>query len=225
MTAPPISSQTKRGAFSGDELQGQVDRISRSQVFGHSQTLQRLLRYLASKSIEAPGGQIKEYTIGVEALERRPSFDPKEDTIVRVQIHRLREKLLEYYEAEGVRDPILVTIPKGRYLPSFEVMAAPLSPPQESAPHAPEVPTGKDIQATELEIDRVLQGGSRRRLGSIAVLCTATVVLVIISFLAGWRLRSRWTDRTGGDQGLQLSSAVSKTDPVRAFWAAFLGND
>ena len=67
---------------------------------------------------------LKEYTIGVEAFGRKQDFDPKTDTIVRVQIHRLRQKLKEYYDAEGSRDPILIEIPKGHYLPSFESATA-----------------------------------------------------------------------------------------------------
>src|SRR6202021_4055862 len=99
--------------FSSEKLEGAIGRILRSRAFENSQTLQRLLRYLAAKSNETPGEQIKEYTIGVEALERRPSFDPKEDTIVRVQIHRLREKLLKYSEGEGAGAPTRARIPKG----------------------------------------------------------------------------------------------------------------
>jgi hypothetical protein len=112
MTIALTSSQAEHEEFSAESLKVQIDRISRSRTFENSQTLQRLLRYLAAKSNETPGEQIKEYTIGVEALERRPSFDPKEDTIVRVQIHRLREKLLEYYEGEGLRDPKVAAKPE-----------------------------------------------------------------------------------------------------------------
>ena len=64
---------------------------------------------------------LKEYTIGVEAFGRKPDFDPKTDTIVRVQTHRLRQKLKEYYGQEGLHDPILIEIPKGHYCPIFRV--------------------------------------------------------------------------------------------------------
>ncbi len=119
MITPTMPFRFWRNAFSEGQLQEQIERIVRSRVFEHSQTLQRLLQYLSEKSIKSPGEQIKEYTIGVEALNRRQDFDPKEDTIVRVQIYRLRQKLQEYYESEGSQDPIRVTIPKGYYLPAF----------------------------------------------------------------------------------------------------------
>ena len=37
--------------------------------------------------------ELKEYTLGVEVFDRGASFDPRIDTIVRVQARRLRAKL------------------------------------------------------------------------------------------------------------------------------------
>lgn len=42
--------------------------------------------------------KVKEYDIAVEALGRRAEFDPKSDSIVRVEAHRLRNRPKEYYE-------------------------------------------------------------------------------------------------------------------------------
>jgi hypothetical protein len=99
-----------------------VQRIVNSKTFQSAPTLQQLLRFLATRALEAHTDEIKEYTIGVEALGRKPDFDPKTDPIVRVQVYRLRQKLKEYYELEGAQESILVEIPKGHYLPKFEVL-------------------------------------------------------------------------------------------------------
>ena len=90
-----------------------VQRIVNSKTFQSAPTLQQLFRFLTSRTLEADTGEIKEYTIGVEALGRKPDFDPKTDPIVRVQVYRLRQKLKEYYELEGSQESILVEIPKG----------------------------------------------------------------------------------------------------------------
>jgi hypothetical protein len=63
---------------------------------------------------------LKEYQIGTEVLGRPADFDPQTDSSVRMQVGRLRTKLVEYYNSAGVHDPILVDIPKGRYSLSFE---------------------------------------------------------------------------------------------------------
>lgn len=225
MTSRPISAPTPHGTFSENELQNQVSRISASRVFEHSQTLQRLLRYLANKSIEAPGEQIKEYTVGVEALERRPDFDPKEDTIVRVQIHRLREKLFEYYKSEGMHDPILVTIPRGRYLPSFEAVEAPHPPAIEITAPAAEAAASEESAASEVEIEHAPPRGPRRRWGRTAAVCAAMVLVAVVSFQIGWKLRSRSAGQTGNTPGLQRAGAAPKAGPAQAFWSAFLGDD
>ncbi|HTF71508.1 MAG TPA: TonB-dependent receptor [Edaphobacter sp.] len=81
---------------------------------------QQLFQLLANKAIAGATEGLKEYTIGVEAFGRRQDFDATTDPIVRVPIHRLRQELKEYYDAEGCHDPILIEIPKGHYLPSLE---------------------------------------------------------------------------------------------------------
>jgi hypothetical protein len=112
-----------------------VQRIVNSKTFQSAPTLQQLLRFLATRALEEHTDEIKEYTIGVEALGRKPDFDPKTDPIVRVQVYRLRQKLKEYYELEGAQESILVEIPKGHYLPKFEVLQ-----PQASNLHPMAVP-------------------------------------------------------------------------------------
>jgi hypothetical protein len=107
-----------------EQCEEQVRRILRSATFRNASTLQQLLTFLAAKSIAGAGETLKEYTIGVDALGRKGDFDPKIDPIVRVQSHRLRTKLKEYYSHEGSHDPILILIPKGHYLPTFEPLIA-----------------------------------------------------------------------------------------------------
>ena len=75
--------------------------------------------YVCERYFEGQADQIKEYTIGVEALKRPPSFDPKKDSIVRVEAHRLRRRLNEYYAAEGAKHAIQIVIPNGQYAPQF----------------------------------------------------------------------------------------------------------
>jgi tetratricopeptide (TPR) repeat protein len=62
---------------------------------------------------------LKETVIGVEFFQRDPGYDPKKDPIVRVEVHRLRRRLGDYYIQEGASDPWRVEIPKGTYFPAF----------------------------------------------------------------------------------------------------------
>jgi hypothetical protein len=93
----------------------QIERILQSEVLRGSEAQRNLLRFLAEKSLSGEGDQLKEYSIGVDALGRPPTYDPQHDSSVRVQMGRLRQKLAEYYRTEGKEDPILVEVPKGRF--------------------------------------------------------------------------------------------------------------
>jgi hypothetical protein len=98
---------------------GQIEKLLSSHTLHGSESLCKLLRYLANHSLEHPGSSPKEYQIATEVFGRQQDFDPHLDSMVRVQAGRLRGKLAEYYASEGTDDSILVEMPKGNYLLSF----------------------------------------------------------------------------------------------------------
>jgi len=103
----------------------QVERLTKSHSLHSSESLCRLLRYLAEHSLDHPGVALKEYQIATEVLGRPAVFDPQSDSTVRVQAGRLRVKLAEYYAHEGADDPIVVEIPKGSYVLVFQLRGKP----------------------------------------------------------------------------------------------------
>ena len=100
-------------------IQEQLDRILSSQTLAQSKRLVRFLSFVVEKALEGEGSQLNEYLIGVEVYQRPSSFDSHIDTIVRTEARRLRSKLKQYYEREGINDPILIEVPKGSYVPAF----------------------------------------------------------------------------------------------------------
>jgi hypothetical protein len=99
----------------------QIERLTKSHSLHSSESLCKLLRYLAEHSLDHPGIALKEYQIATEVLGRPAGFDPQSDSTVRVQAGRLRVKLAEYYAHEGARDPLVVEIPKGSYALTFHL--------------------------------------------------------------------------------------------------------
>jgi serine/threonine-protein kinase len=97
--------------------------VLKSPSFATSHRLQRFLRCASERVLAADGGNIKEYQLGVEVFERGVDFDPKTDSIVRVEASRLRHKLREYYETEGKQDELRIELPKGTYTPVFQLIA------------------------------------------------------------------------------------------------------
>ncbi len=94
-------------------------KLLSSHALHGSESLCKLLRYLATQSLEHPGASPKEYQIATEVFGRQQDFDPHVDSMVRVQAGRLRTKLAEYYASEGVDDHLVLEMPKGSYALTF----------------------------------------------------------------------------------------------------------
>src|SRR5574337_1310150 len=94
-------------------LQEQVDRLRESQALHGSESLCRLLQYLADHAVDQPNSPLKEYQIATELYGRPTDFDPQADSMVRVRAGRLRVKLAEYYASEGAHDSLILDLPKG----------------------------------------------------------------------------------------------------------------
>ena len=102
-----------------ERVRAQLKRILSSLAFADAERGSRFLRFVVEAALEGRTGEIKESVIGVEVLGRSPSFDPKTDPIVRVEAGRLRSRLNTYYQNEGKTDPVLISLPKGGYVPEF----------------------------------------------------------------------------------------------------------
>lgn len=102
-----------------EEVRAELDAVLNSNAFARASSLARLLDYLCEKHLRGEGDQIKEYTIAVEAYGRHADFQQKENSIVRVEIKRLRDKLRQFYETEGALHKFQIMIPVGQYAPVF----------------------------------------------------------------------------------------------------------
>jgi adenylate cyclase len=107
----------------------QLGRILNSAPFAQSQRRRRFLEYLVNETLAGRGERLKGYNIAVEVFDRAEDFDPAVDPLVRIEAARLRDKLREYYEADGQGDPVHIELPKGGYAPQFEFRT-----PSEEAP-------------------------------------------------------------------------------------------
>jgi predicted ATPase len=132
------------------EIRAALAGILASSTFANAPMLSRFLKHVVEHTIDGAADQLKEYSLGVEVFDRGPAFDPRTDTIVRVQARRLRGKLKDYYSAAGQFDPVLIEVPTGRYAalftarPTREDIARPatsfqtprlFAPPADTFPH------------------------------------------------------------------------------------------
>ena len=107
------------GAFSKEEIHQQLQRIITDRIFADSEILQKFLFFIAQETQEGRSNQLKEYTIGLNVLQKPINFDPRLDAIVRIHACRLRRALHNYYQLPGAEDPIHIAMPKGGYILVF----------------------------------------------------------------------------------------------------------
>jgi len=97
----------------------EVEAVLASSRFSRSKLLSRLLRYLAEHYFSDSQEHLKEYTIAIEALDRPESFDSRDDSSVRVMMHRLRARINQFYEVEGKDHETRLILEDGRYTLQF----------------------------------------------------------------------------------------------------------
>jgi hypothetical protein len=94
-------------------IRDQAARIVASGVLGRSRSYRRLFDYLIENTLS--GRAPKEIEIAVEVFSRDKSFDPAQDSMVRVYAHNLRQKISQYYETDGVNETHRLYLPRGEY--------------------------------------------------------------------------------------------------------------
>jgi tetratricopeptide (TPR) repeat protein len=114
-------------AIHRDEILGQLEMVLADRRFASSERNAKFLRYVVERTLEGKTDQIKETVLATEVYGRPVGYDPKSDSIVRVEATRLRQKLRNYYENEGRDSAIRIHLPSGTYVPRFERISTPLA--------------------------------------------------------------------------------------------------
>jgi TolB-like protein/Tfp pilus assembly protein PilF len=105
--------------FTEEQLKEQLNKIFGDPLFSLSEILKRFLAFIVHETFAGRSNQLKEYTIGVNVLNKPVDFNPQQNGIIRIHAGRLRRALHQYYHSNGINDPIIISLPKGSYVPSF----------------------------------------------------------------------------------------------------------
>lgn len=97
----------------------ELSRVLQSDHFHATPKRRAMLTFLIEEALAGRADTLKGYAIGLAVFGRDENFDPQSDPIVRLEARRLRHDLDSYYIAEGARNPIRISIPKGQYAPKF----------------------------------------------------------------------------------------------------------
>jgi Malectin domain len=181
------------GLISVDEERLELETVA--DALGRSSRLAHLLNYIGEKYFAGQSDQLSEYGIATEAFGRsKTSFDATEDAIARVEAHRLRKRLKEFYEGAGKDHTLQLSIPAGTYVPTFtrksvEVQSSVPYKPNTSSDRisalfasgaAPTSPVASNRIAPT--ISRFLQGKKWLLVGLVVSLAVGTAVTIEIVY-------------------------------------------
>jgi len=97
-----------------------LTQILASPNFKAARQMQKFLKYVVHKTLAGQQLQLKQYTIAVEGLKMPTDFDSDNNPLIRIVAGRVRDRLKKYYKEQGTDDPLLISIPKGSYIPDFD---------------------------------------------------------------------------------------------------------
>ncbi|MBM6594359.1 hypothetical protein [Microvirga pudoricolor] len=116
-----------------EDVRAQLEVLLASPGLDCSARARRFLRYVVEETLAGRAERIKAYAIGTEVFERGSNFDAQGDPVVRIEAGRLRRALERYYLSDGLTDSVIITIPKGGYVPHFAWRAQPGVEPHPAA--------------------------------------------------------------------------------------------
>ena len=178
----PEEGTARSSEPTSEEVRAQLVRILESKLFVQSERLQRFLRFTVEHTLAGDTDRIKEYTLGRDVFDRDETYDPRVDSIVRVEARRLRRKLDEYYAEAGAHDPIVIEIRQGSYIPLFRYAARakpvllPFTPPLRSLnPHTVAVLPFRNL-SPDPNLDYFCDGLTEEVLNTLATVAELNVV-------------------------------------------------
>jgi hypothetical protein len=102
-----------------EHQRAELRAVLESKEFARAPAMAKLLTYLCEKAFEGKVHEIKEFSIATEVYGRDLHFGEKRDSVVRVEVARLRKRLANYYNDEGCEHSLRIQIPAGAYQPEF----------------------------------------------------------------------------------------------------------
>jgi TolB-like protein/Tfp pilus assembly protein PilF len=110
-----------RTDLSPESIRAALDKILASPGFINAERLTRFLRYTVEETLNGQTDRLKETLLGIEVFNRKTTYDPRVDAVVRTEAVKLRARLRDYYEADGREDELIIDLPKGGYVPAFRI--------------------------------------------------------------------------------------------------------
>ena len=188
-----------------------VERILVSEQFVRAPRLQRFLSYITDCYFQNRLDEITEQQIGVHVFDKSATYNPGDDNSVRSYARTLRKRLEEYFVSEGHLEPVILQVPRGKYVPLFTVReknSLSHTDVQEGERKIPEE-IGLGIAKPDVPVRKgeQLRSGLMSSIKWLAILVFCMCIAAIIAFRMGRKV-----------------GAANNLPAEHAFWSAFTGS-
>ncbi|HKF48548.1 MAG TPA: malectin domain-containing carbohydrate-binding protein [Terracidiphilus sp.] len=200
-----------------NEERAALQAVVASRTFESTPRLAALLQYICDRYFGGGIDAIKEYSIATDVFRRPPSFDQATDSIVRVEVFRLRKRLREFYDGEGSAQPLEIVIAPGHYRPEFIERFQGLT-----SPEAPADETGSD-PPRRIHADRTAQplpppaperpAIDRRRRIAFLILAAVVITAAAVASAFWWTHRERFVSSEPAPLAAASAPAVLPSGP------------
>lgn len=172
------SSQPHEEVLAEDPRWKLVERIVASPPFAKSDRLSSFLLYVSERTLRGRNDEINEISIGAD-LFNRPNYDPSTDGLVRSHASRLRQRLEQYFSENGAEEPIRLIIPKGGYVPVFQLQSPTSFSAERGIPETPSPNAGTISPANDNSPERKTAILSTRVLALALLLACAFIAYLV----------------------------------------------
>jgi Carbohydrate family 9 binding domain-like len=192
---------TKPAPPAEPEIRAALSAIIGGRQFQSANRLSSFLNYIVEETLKGNDHYLKEYVLGTEVFGRAADYDPRIDPIVRNYAVRLRKKLEEYYRENPDACDVIISLPKGHYVPVFSRRAETLQPSSAEGAkghvteHAIE-PQGASLPARDLN-DEIPTTGENLRRGRVIGRWAVAIVMALVAIGAAfvWAFWDRFEPR------------------------------
>lgn len=134
-------------------LKQHVQEIVEGSAFKGIRRSARFLDYIVDRALAGQFDLLNERAIGIHLFDRPASYNPSDDSIVRVTASDVRKRLLQHYGTYGDSGPFRIDLPKRSYVPVVFCNEA-FRPPEVVADSAQAAAAEAPAQASAAQVAR-----------------------------------------------------------------------
>ena len=233
----PSLGQNRRQILTGLDMSPSIERdvaleqLLATATFAGAVRSRALLRFLAQRAWVDGDTSVNEIVIALDHLGRDAStFDPKSDSVVRVELSRLRKRIETCFANELADAPWRISVPAGSYTPVF--LLRDTSPAVAVAMVTPDAPDVFDVNTVNEEVASAAEASPKQDVPSSAAWwrrtsssVAAAAILSLVAVVAGGAYWLHAKDRVDPGDVVAVLPLICSGEPAEVLFCDGLADE